>query len=185
MWVLDGVLVIFALIGLTALSEFMVGDEDALNLLDDAATYSENSVQALLKFWKMSMGEIHSTLYNIFTESLKASPALSKLTAATATMAVAMMLMDVFADQSKKIHGTCLADIFGIFNTPFNFLKATLYDWSHPLGYLADIFLIPFEMVVGIIALIMQAIWSIIMKMGLGNTICQITESSSPCCKPK
>lgn len=183
MWyAVDAVLIIFVGIGLAIISDALLGEEEGLNVLDDMATFTEGGITTMMKIWKSTMGEIHTTFYNIFVETLKASPALGKLVAATLTAAASLTLIDVFTGQMKKLDKTCVADFFTAINTPINFLKAELYNFYAPLGYLADIFLIPFEVVVAFISLIAVAVWDFLKKTGLGSLICG-SDPTSPCCK--
>lgn len=181
-YIIDGAIIFLGIVLIALLSDALMGDEEGLNLIDDMATFSEGGMMTLLKFWKSTMGEIHTTVFNIFSETLHGSPALSKLVAATLTSAVGVTLLDLFDGQMQKLKDTCVADIFTVLNTPINFLKAELYNFYKPLGYIADIFMIPFEIVVAFISIITTAIWDFLKKTGLGNLLCS-SGSNNPCCQ--
>lgn len=176
----DVFIIIIAGIVLVALSDLLVGDEEGLNLFDDLAEFVESGIKAILSGWKNTMGEVHSTLYNLFNTTLKASSALSKLVAATATIGLTLSLMDIFAGRLSKLKGTCIAAMFDAWDTPINFIKAELYGFYKPLGYIADVFLFPFEIVMAFAAMITLAIWDVLKVIDIGKLICG--QSQSPCC---
>lgn len=187
MIIIDATLIILIGIGLVVISDVLVGDEDGLNLLDDMGTFAEGGLNDVLKVWKSTMGGVHNTFYNLFHNTMKASGALSKLVAATLTAGLTISVLDLFNGVLGKLKNKCIGKMFEFWNTPFTFVKAELYNLWKPLGYLADIFLLPFEFVVAFLAMITSAIWDVLTKIPSivtsktwGGLICG--QSLSPCC---
>ncbi len=181
-----GFIIIAGLFTAGAFADLLVGSEEGASLFDELAGYAETALGGLEKFWKSTMGEVHSTLFNLFVDTMKGSKALSKLVAATATAGLSLALLDWFSGVLQKANGTCVSGIFNFINTPVVLLKATIYNWNEVLGYLSDVFLIPVELVVAFVALALLAIWDVIKFMGpaagLAGYICQIFQISGPCC---
>jgi hypothetical protein len=107
--------------------------------------------------------------------------------AATTTMGLLLTILDLFNSTLGKLKNKCIGLMFQFWNTPFSFIKAELYDFWKPLGYMADIFLMPFEFVTAVLAILTLAIWdvlkvipSMVTKETLGQLICG--GSLSPCC---
>lgn len=179
--VADVLIILLLGVGLVVLSDSLLGGEESLNLFDDLGNFVEGGLKTVMSAWKNTMGEVHSTFYNLFNSTLKASSALSKLVAATLTAGLTLTLLDLFNGQLGKVKNECVGKFFDAFNTPITFLKATLYGFYKPLGYLADIFLFPFEFVVAVLALGGVAIWDVIKKLGpIAGWICR--GSLNVCC---
>jgi len=177
----DGFVIILAAIAAITISELLLGDEEGLNLFDDVGTFAEGILDKILSVWKGTMGEIDSTLFNIFNGTFKASSGLSKLVAHTGTMGLSLAMLDIFSAELNKVHGSCFNFLFDFLNTPISAIKSVLYDAWEPLGYLSDIFLLPFEMVVALMTIATWAMWGVIKNMtGLRNFICNTFPS--PCC---
>jgi hypothetical protein len=180
--IVDGFVIILLAIAAITISELMLGDEEGLNLFDDIGTFSEGLILKLLAIWKSTIGEIDNTLFNLFNGTFKASAGLSKLVAHTGTMGLSLAMLDIFSGELNKVKGSCFNFLFDFLNTPFAAIKSLLYDAWEPLGYLSDIFLLPFEMVVALMTIVVWAIWGVIKKMtGLRNFLCDTFPS--PCCE--
>lgn len=180
-----GGIILGGLIVLAVLADGLVGGEEGASLFDELAQYAEGALSTIYGLWKNTMGNIDNSLYNIFHDSLKASGALSKLVAHTATAGISLAILDWFSGVVGKLQGTCLNDIFNFINTPVTALKATLYNYNKYLGYLSDIFLIPVEFVVAIVALGLLGFWDVL-KLSfspISILICNIFQASGPCCK--
>lgn len=178
--VVDAFVIILLAIGAVALSDLLVGDEEGINVLDDAGEFAENGLDGILKLWKGTMGEVHSTFYNLFHNTFKASGALSKLVAATLTAGLTISMADLFTGKLGGLKNKCIGKMFDFWNTPITFIKAELYNLSHLLGYVSDIMLFPFEFVTAILAMITLAIWDVLKVIQIGSLICGGSES--PCC---
>jgi hypothetical protein len=177
----DVFIIIMLGIGLVVLSDSLLGGEESLNLFDDMGDFVEGGLKSIMNMWKNTMGEVHNTFFNFFSSTLKASGALSKLVAATLTAGLTLTLLDLFNGQLGKVKNECVGKFFDFFNTPLTFLKAELYKFYKPLGYLADIFLFPFEFVVAVVALGGVAIWDVMKKLGpIAGWICR--GSLNVCC---
>lgn len=187
-FMLDIAIIVGVGVILTVLSDSLLGDEDLLNVFTDMANYISGAFKSVFGFYKDYLGKLMAISQNFF-DALKASPGLSKLVSGTLVVAFNVGIFNLVDERLCKYRNSCPFAIFKFINYPLTFLKSVIYSGLGKfLGSVFDIAVVPFEVIILLIALILSAVFRVLNNnfFHCTNGICcnqqsGILASSSPC----